>query len=686
MKDFSISQIIQNIRQAQKELVAIQMFPEEAQALDSYIERLNEPLLIMVMGEFSTGKSTFINALVGKEIAAVGVLPTTAVITKLCYGENEQVVVHYRDGSSREYSPEEFHRLTAEADAQSNAEHEQIDYVERAMPLPVLRDMTIIDSPGLNALKEAHIEATRRFVAKADTVLWMISAEKAASDTEYQSIEQLTPRLKPIVIVNKMDTFDEEEESGGPESFLQNIRAKLKDKVQAVIGISAEYAFKGKTENDAEKLAASNFSAFDDTVTNVILPNRDAYKVNSLIDEINEWLYGVMAQVQAGEESNKRNEERDYNKYIENRSMLSRVEDAVAMIAQPLKDHCQELTNNTSALMFLGILYDFGLVFEKKEEQAMNAYEKAAVKHNTFAQYVLGRHYLKQKALDKATYWLEKAAQAGYPLATSLLAETENAKAAAEAAARAEAAPKQAEARNEAPKDNKPKPEPAVSNEKKYKMLAVGGVCLAVLFGAFAMLKGDTSKSEKPTASVTQQQAAPANNSSAPKPTQNNSAQKQADNTAQSTQTPSAKKESTPTPTRQSQPSSLHLSLNGICVGHKTQKVRSLLGKEQAITDPYKSGHLRYQYPNLEVVIANGIVTGFVSKNAAAKTERGIHEGSKLQDVFRAYGEDYSKFTYDGETMYEYTMTSINGKTCLQRFAIKNGKVDYISCRVVEGE
>ncbi len=544
MTSFSIPQIVDNIRQAKKELIVTQLFPEEAQELDAYIEHVKEPLLIMVMGEFSTGKSTFINALVGKKIAAVDVLPTTAVITKLCYGESERVMVYYRDGSSREYSPEEFNRLTAEADAASNAEHEKIDYVERAMPLPVLREMTVIDSPGLNALKKAHEEATRRFVAQADTVLWMISAEKAASDSEYQSIEKLSPRLKPIVIVNKMDTFDEEEEETDAETFLQNIRFKLKDKVQAVIGISAEYAFEGKTQQDAEKLEESNFSAFDNMVREVILPNRDAYKVNSLVDEINEWLYGIMQTVQAAETANRINEERDYNKYVENRAIFSRVEDAISFIAQPLKDYCQESANNASALTLLGILYDFGLVLSRDEEKAMEAYEKAAVKHNSCAQYILATHYEQRGEYDKAVYWLEKSEKAGNPLAASLMGEIERKKAEdRENERRAALAAKEAKVAKEEPEDTGKESNGADEKAKLYRMLAIAGVSLAVVFAGFAMFmlgKNDHSAAKEGTtaASVNQQVASTnhSSNSSGAKPSQTNSADKTTNNAAKPTQ------------------------------------------------------------------------------------------------------------------------------------------------------
>lgn len=497
MIQFSVNNIIENIRQAKKELVITKLFQEDTDKLDLYIEHMRKPLFIMIMGEFSTGKSTFINALVGKQIAVVGALPTTAVITKLCYGDVEKVTVFNRDGSCREYEPDEWERLTAESDDEANTFHEEIDYVERALPIPVLKDMTVIDSPGLNALKEAHTEATKRFVEQADTVLWMISSEKAATDTEYQGIEKLIPRLKPIVIVNKMDLLDEEE-GDDPESFLQNIRVKLKDKVQAVIGISAEYAFQGKIEGNEALLAESNFSAFDDIVRDVILPNRDAYKVNSLIDELNEWLYDILLKLKAAEEKNKPNEEKDYKKYVENRSVLSRVEDALALIAQPLKDYCQESTNNASALALLGILHEFGLVLVQHESQAMYAYEKAAVKNNSFAQYILATCYLKNNTYDKAMFWLNKAVKAEYSPAISLL-EDINLK-------KAEIEQSEKKATNDGKKveveQSKNETCLPVNGESKpknnnYNIIAIVAVCVLIVAGMFmALTGGDNNNSQ----------------------------------------------------------------------------------------------------------------------------------------------------------------------------------------------
>ena len=126
------------------------------------------------------------------------------------------------------------------------------------------------------------------------------------------------------------------------------------------------------------------------------------------------------------------------------------------------------------------------------------------------------------------------------------------------------------------------------------------------------------------------------------------------------------------------------LSLGNICIGFSKERVFELIGLESQITDPEFSGHLRYQYPDMEVIITHNVVTAFVSKTAKVNTARGIHQGSSFQDMINAYGKNYNSFYYDGSVLYEYPFTSTDGKSCLLRFAIKNDIVDYISGRAVD--
>src|SRR6188508_1947948 len=95
---------------------------EHQQALDRSIEQLDELFLLVIVGEFNSGKSAFINALVGAKVAEEGVTPTTAQINMLQYGETP----------GRESREPSLLIVTA--------------------PVPLLRDLHIVDTPGTNAI------------------------------------------------------------------------------------------------------------------------------------------------------------------------------------------------------------------------------------------------------------------------------------------------------------------------------------------------------------------------------------------------------------------------------------------------------------------------------------------------------------------------------------------------------
>ena len=91
-----------------KKLKALPILDKKVSDVDEIVSNINSPMLIMVMGEFSTGKSSFINALVKRDIATVGAQPTTAVITKLSYGTEDKIKVFFRDGTKNFFSANEF--------------------------------------------------------------------------------------------------------------------------------------------------------------------------------------------------------------------------------------------------------------------------------------------------------------------------------------------------------------------------------------------------------------------------------------------------------------------------------------------------------------------------------------------------------------------------------------------------
>ena len=240
----------------------------------------NSPLKILITGEFKTGKSTLINTLLGRQILKSDVLPTTAVATYICYGENEQLVVSLKDGSQWIYPLEQLKELTAEGNETFAAIRRQIEKVFLYLPLAFLRHITLIDSPGINVDISYHVEATKNLIDDVDMVFWVMSISQAAKKGEIGEIRNLPKYLKPVVIFNGIDLIDPEEER--VENVIKNAGNRVAGISRCCFGVSAYQAQKALEENDEVKLKESNWLAFRDFLLNDICKKWYLWKTDAM--------------------------------------------------------------------------------------------------------------------------------------------------------------------------------------------------------------------------------------------------------------------------------------------------------------------------------------------------------------------------------------------------------------------
>ena len=416
----NLQEIINKLQTAKGELQKQQRFAQFATGLDKLISHTSEPLMLVVMGSFSTGKSSFINALLGEEIAAVEEKPTTAVVTKFCYGQQDKLLLHFRDGKVQSATPQEFTRMTAVNNEEKlNEVHEKLDYVERQMPLEILKQVSIIDSPGLNDLKEKRSEATERFVSKADTVLWMFSVVQLATREEMAAMDRLTPRLKPIAVVNKMDLLDEEDDN--PQEFLAKARQTLNGRVQYVVGISAKYELEGKKENNTLKREIGNFTELEKAVADLVLTHHEKFKLNTLLDELGAYFAAFNRKFAQAKAENEAKKSGSYEEYMENEQAFMQTEDILIGVTSGIWDYCEREAgrNNELALYLLGVLYEGGISVLQDTDKALRFYQKAAMKNHQDAMINLHAYYSNHGSDAAANYWLRKIAEQG-------LAEAQN--------------------------------------------------------------------------------------------------------------------------------------------------------------------------------------------------------------------------------------------------------------------
>ncbi len=202
-------------------------------------EQLNGLFLLVIAGEFNSGKSSFINALLGERVLPEGVTPTTDRINILRHAAavSENLLEAY--------------------------------LLERTHPADVLREINIVDTPGTNAIIRRHEELTRDFIPRSDLVLFVTSADRPFTESERGFLEQIREWGKKIVfIVNKIDILVRPEERDQVLRYVEENAAGLLGERPELFAVSARQALEargGENGKDRGELwDRSGFGAVED--------------------------------------------------------------------------------------------------------------------------------------------------------------------------------------------------------------------------------------------------------------------------------------------------------------------------------------------------------------------------------------------------------------------------------------
>ncbi len=200
------------------------------------IAQLDDLFLLVVVGEFNSGKSAVINALLGQKLLKEGVTPTTFQINILRFGqEMGQKVV------------EQSHEI-------------------RLLPVDLLSEVSIVDTPGTNAIIRYHEELTRHFVPRADLVLFITSVDRPFTESESRFMGEIRDWGKKVVIViNKIDLLQDDEELTQVETFVQENAQALLGVTPEIFPVSARMALKAKT-GQPELWEKSRFGGLEDYI------------------------------------------------------------------------------------------------------------------------------------------------------------------------------------------------------------------------------------------------------------------------------------------------------------------------------------------------------------------------------------------------------------------------------------
>lgn len=222
---------------------------EEVKELENVARSAPDPFQIAVFGHMKTGKSSLINAFIGARRVITGVNQTTATINKITYGDGTQLknfTVHWLDAMRKSFPLE--HLADWNGKSQEVLDRvSQISHLELYSNIAALRDVNIIDTPGLGAVTLNHTETTRQFIKEqqTDAIVYVLDVGRPSDvDTLISFRNNRLPGMDPynsLAILHKWDNayWDNGGDIGKINSMVDYFREKLQGLVADVLPVSA---------------------------------------------------------------------------------------------------------------------------------------------------------------------------------------------------------------------------------------------------------------------------------------------------------------------------------------------------------------------------------------------------------------------------------------------------------------
>jgi len=171
---------------------------ESSGIISDRLARLQSAALFVVVGEVKSGKSSFVNALLGEDVCEVAPDPCTAVIQELVYGEEEN------------RTP-------------------MGNYAERVhLPKPVLREISIVDTPGTNSIIDKHETITANYIPQSDLVVFVFAATNPHTKTAWQLLDFIGKEWhrKTVFVLQQADLASQQQISTNQQAVKQYARQR----------------------------------------------------------------------------------------------------------------------------------------------------------------------------------------------------------------------------------------------------------------------------------------------------------------------------------------------------------------------------------------------------------------------------------------------------------------------------
>lgn len=331
----------------------------------------NGKFSIVVVGQFSAGKSTFLNALMGEKYLPSFTTETTATINFL-RSVNESptkkplIKVNYKDGKE-----ERCEEVTLE-NIEKFVSTKGVDVAKKILSVEVFLDskylndgVSLVDSPGLNGVLEGHEQITNDQIDRSHAAIFMFNAKQPGSKSDFEKLNMLLRKCNSVLIVlNQKDLVKEDEQT--IDDVVHNLKQNYAkyfntDQLPEIFPISSYQAlvarskrkldYNGKTDFSAEQkqdlLDSSKIEAFETRLIKYLTQGEKAQKeLLSPVEKVHAFLTETEASIANDIEQLSNTVDAD-----EVRLQISQLKDELETLSAKLNSTRTDIRNKVSDIL-----------------------------------------------------------------------------------------------------------------------------------------------------------------------------------------------------------------------------------------------------------------------------------------------------------------------------------------------
>jgi GTP-binding protein EngB required for normal cell division len=240
--------------------------PEITQPVVNLINNKEKTIYVAVLGQFKAGKSSLINSIIGQEILPCGVVPVTAIVTRLKYAPQSKLTIQFLDGKEIVIPINELSKYVSEKQNPENTKKVAQAIVEHPT-MEIIQGLSLVDTPGLGSFYQHNSNTTIQWLPFTGFAIIAISAERPLSEEDITLVKNIAHYCPEIAIVlTKIDLFTIDE--------LKEIKSYINQSIHNALGKDItifEYSIHKNTEQFREKLINELFKPLDAQSQNKIL-------------------------------------------------------------------------------------------------------------------------------------------------------------------------------------------------------------------------------------------------------------------------------------------------------------------------------------------------------------------------------------------------------------------------------